>query len=160
MEVLVWATLSNEVCKAVLGVRTADMHRFGTICEHGGIRNGQFGSNCNTSNIMAAMFMACGQDVASIFEAGFSHVTVELANDTGELTFSIYFPCMTVGTVGGGTSYPTQREALTLLNCFGPGKKWSLAESVAAFALALEISTIGALANDTFAAAHKRLARS
>lgn len=159
VQVLVWATLTDEVCRSVLRCGTYEFFRFCTSCEQGGIRNGQFGSNCNTSNIMAAIFMACGQDVASIFEAGFTHVTPEYNYETKDLTMSIYFPCMAVGTVGGGTGYATQKEALGLLDCFGAGKKWAFAESVAAFCLALEISTIGALANDTFSASHERLAR-
>lgn len=66
---------------------------------------------------------------------------------------------MAVGTVGGGTQYATQREALELIDCSKPRRKHALAETVAAFALTLEISTIGALANDTFAQSHKDLAR-
>lgn len=39
------------------------------------------------------------------------------------------------------------------------GKKWALAETIAAFALALDASTVSAIANDTFAASHPNLAR-
>ena len=64
-----------------------------------------------------------------------------------------------VGSVGGGTGYATQKEALELIGCHGEGKKWALAETIAAFSLALELSTLSALATDTFAASHKDLAR-
>jgi Hydroxymethylglutaryl-coenzyme A reductase len=36
----------------------------------------------------------------------------------------------------------------------GSGKKFALAETVVAFALALEVSSFGAIANDAFAKSH------
>ncbi|KAH0330863.1 hypothetical protein KCU71_g88, partial [Aureobasidium melanogenum] len=39
-------------------------------------------------------------------------------------------------------------------------KKWALAETMAAFAFALELSTISAMADDTLAKVHQRLSRS
>lgn len=103
--------------------------------------------------------ITAGQDPGSIAESSWSHLTTEFNDDSGDLTFSLYFPSLPVGTVGGGTGYPTQREALDLIGCRGPGRKWALAETVASFALALEISTLSAVSNDTFAQSHQRLAR-
>ena len=105
------------------------------------------------------MFIACGQDAGSIFEAGFTHLTSEYREEDRELTLSLYIPCLPVGSIGGGTGYPTQKEGLELINCYGVGKKWALAETIASFALANEISTFGAFGNDTFSASHKQLAR-
>jgi len=112
----------------------------------------------NTANVVAAMFIACGQDAAGVFEAGWSQLTAELS-ETQDLTLSLYMPSLLVGTVGGGTRYDTQREALRLLGCEGAGRKFAFAETVAAFCLALEVSTAAAVGNDTFAASHKNLAR-
>jgi hydroxymethylglutaryl-CoA reductase len=103
--------------------------------------------------------ITAGQDPASVGESSWSHLTTELDDDSGDLTFSLYFPSLPVGTVGGGTGYPTQREALDLIGCRGTGRKWALAETVASFALALDISTLSAVCNDTFAQSHHRLAR-
>ncbi|EGU72015.1 hypothetical protein FOXB_17476 [Fusarium oxysporum f. sp. conglutinans Fo5176] len=68
---------------------------------------------------------------------------------------------MPVGTVGGGTGYPMQKEALKMLRCDGdgPDQKERLAGLIAAFSLALDVSTSSAVANDTFTASHMRLAR-
>lgn len=125
----------------------------------GAVRGGMLGHNINTSNIMAALFIACGQDAASILEGGWAHLVTELDPVTQDQTLSIYFPSMPLGTVGGGTMYSTQKECLEMLKCYGEGKKLALAETVASFALALDISTLAAMANDTFSQAHKALAR-
>jgi hydroxymethylglutaryl-CoA reductase len=87
--------------------------------------------------------ITAGQDPASVGESSWSHLTTEFDDDSGDLTFSLYFPSLPVGTVGGGTGYPTPREALDLIGCRGTGRKWALAETVAAFALALDISKVG-----------------
>jgi hydroxymethylglutaryl-CoA reductase len=151
VQVLAWGEISNAVCQKVLGCTTARFHQVFSRFNEGNVRNGQMGQNANTANIMAAMFIACGQDAASVLECGWSHLTAELGSDQ-QLTLSLYFPSVAVGTVGGGTQYPTQREALELIGCFGPGKKHALAETVAAFALALDVSILASFGDDTFAA--------
>ncbi|KAH8747281.1 hydroxymethylglutaryl-CoA reductase [Diaporthe sp. PMI_573] len=72
---------------------------------------------------------------------------------------TLYFSSLPVGTVGGGTGYATQKEALELVKCTAPGMKGRLAGVMAAFALALDASTSAAIANDTFTQSHMRLAR-
>jgi hydroxymethylglutaryl-CoA reductase len=86
-------------------------------------------------------------------------LTSELDESTGALTMSVFFPSLPVGTVGGGTGYATQREALRVLGCADTNKKGYLAGIIASFALALDASTSAATANDTFTASHMRLAR-
>jgi NADP-dependent 3-hydroxy-3-methylglutaryl-CoA reductase len=159
VEVLAWASISDEVCRVILGCSTTRLQQVISMFQEGGTRNGQMGQNINTANILAAMFIACGQDAASVLESGWSHLTAELNPTSHDLTLSLYFPSMLVGTVGGGTDYPTQKEALELIGCYGAGRKWALAETVAAFALALDVSTVSAIADNTFAASHERLAR-
>lgn len=159
VEVVAWGVLDKKACLEALGLDTRQLYRAIMTLQEGGIRNGQFGSNVNTANVMAAMFIACGQDAGSVFEAGWSQFTAELDGTTEDLTISLYIPSLLVGTVGGGTGYATQKEALKLLGCDGDGKKYAFAETVAAFCLALDISTVSAIGNDTFAASHKNLAR-
>lgn len=159
VQVNAWATLTDEACRSVLGTTAKRIHETIVWGRDGAIRNGQQGINGNTANILAAMFIACGQDAASVLESGWSHLTSEYDEDTKDLVLSLFMPSLTVGTVGGGTHYKTQREALELLGCFGQGKKWAFAETVAAFALALDISTIAAVSNDTFTSGHQKLAR-
>jgi hydroxymethylglutaryl-CoA reductase len=105
------------------------------------------------------MFISCGQDAVSVFESGWSYLIADLDEETKVITISLYILSLLVGTVGGGTHYLSQRESLELIRCYGDGKKWALAETIAAFALALDASTVSAIANDTFAASHQKLAR-
>jgi hydroxymethylglutaryl-CoA reductase len=124
------------------------------------IRNGQLGYNINQANIVAAMFIACGQDAASVSESSFSHLTAEFDRESEELQLSTYLPSLPVGTVGGGSALGTQREALEILGCTGEGSKGRLAGLIASFALALDVSTVAAITNNTFAASHRKFGRS
>jgi len=159
VQVMAWTILDDETSQAVLGISCARLHRAATKASHSAIRSGIFGNNINTANILAAMFIACGQDAGSVLECGWSQLMTEYDEETRELTLSLFFPSILVGSVGGGAAYPTQREALELIGCFGEGRKWALAETIAAFALALEASTLAAVGNGTFAEAHRKLAR-
>lgn len=159
VEVIVWGTISNQTCQSVFGCSTDRLYYTQQTAKEGGIRNGQFGSNINTANIVAAMFIATGQDVGSVAEASWSHLTSELDSETKDLRLTLYFPSLPVGTVGGGTGYATQQEALKLVKCAAPDMKGRLAGIIASFALALDASTSAAVANDTFTESHMRLAR-
>ncbi len=68
-------------------------------------------------------------------------------------------PCLVVGTVGGGTRLPCQNEALKMLGCQGEGTKERLAEIIAGYCLALELSTMSAVVEGTFVKAHSQLGR-
>jgi hydroxymethylglutaryl-CoA reductase (NADPH) len=68
-------------------------------------------------------------------------------------------PSVMVGTVGGGTSLPTQRACLEILGLAGPGNARALAEVCGAIALAGEISLTSAICANQFARAHQKLAR-
>jgi hydroxymethylglutaryl-CoA reductase len=77
------------------------------------------GQNINTANAVAAIFISCRQDAASVFESGWSYLTADLDEETKVLTLSLYIPSLLVGTVGGGTHYPSQRESLELMAVIG-----------------------------------------
>ncbi|KAE8144467.1 hydroxymethylglutaryl-CoA reductase [Aspergillus avenaceus] len=145
--------------ESVLGCTTEDFYKTYRAAQEGGIRNGQFGSNVNAANVITAIFIATGQDVASVAEGAWSLLTLDYDNASKTLKISIYLPSLPVGTVGGGTGYNTQKEALQIMKCAGPGMKPRFAGLIATFAMALEISTIASGANDTFSRSHQRLAR-
>lgn len=159
VQVVVWARLNDAVCQEVLGCTTERLYQAIQILKEGGIRNGQFGCNINAANIIAAMFISCGQDAASVAEGCWSHLTPEYDWTTKELRLTMFFPSLPVAVVGGGTHYATQQESLRLLRCQGTGGKRRFAGLVGAFALALDLSTIAAIANNTFATSHAALAR-
>lgn len=119
---------------------------------------GSVGCCLNIANPVAAVFVATGQDVACVHESSSGVFYLELQGD-GSVYASITLPCLVVGTVGGGTGVPQQRECLQLMGCAGSGKAMRFAECIAAFCMGLELSTMSAMASDQFAQAHERMGR-
>ncbi|OOF92692.1 hypothetical protein ASPCADRAFT_54566 [Aspergillus carbonarius ITEM 5010] len=159
VEVTAWTSLPDSTCQKILGCSSATLHDWLQTVQEGAIRNGQHGSSINVANVLAAIFIATGQDAASITDACWAHLTPEYDRESQRVTLSLYLPSLPVGVVGGGTAYATQREALRIMQCDGPGGKHQLAGCIAAFALALEISTASSIITKTFAQSHERLAR-
>lgn len=131
-------------------------------CLIGSALAGSYGYNAHFANVIAAISIATGQDVAQVVETSQGFTLAEL-ND-GKLHMSVTIPSLEVGTVGGGTSLETQEEALSILQCKGggdpPGVMASkLAEIIGAAVLAGEISLIGSLAERSLAKAHAKLGR-
>jgi hydroxymethylglutaryl-CoA reductase (NADPH) len=114
---------------------------------------GAIGLQGNVANAIAALFIACGQDVACVSEAVTAITRFERLGN-GDLYASVTLPNLIVGTVGGGTYLPTARECLTMLGCTGTGGASRFAEICAVVALAGELSIIGAMASGAFASAH------
>ena len=97
-------------------------------------------------------------DIANLAEstAGFLHTEV-LAD--GSLYGTITLPSLIVGTVGGGTGLPTQRDCLEMMGCYGSDKAKKLAEIMAGVVLAGEISLGAAMSSLDWVAAHEDLGR-
>lgn len=135
--------------------RMADYWRMSAI---GGVLSGTIGVQGHYSNGIAALYLACGQDVACVAESSVGVTRFEVAADGG-LYAAVTLPNLVVGTVGGGTSLPSQRACLEILGLYGEGQARAFAELCAALALAGELSIIGALSSGEFTKAHERLAR-
>jgi hydroxymethylglutaryl-CoA reductase (NADPH) len=123
----------------------------------GSAKAGALGYNAHFANVVAAMFLATGQDAAQVVDGSLGFTSAELEGDG--LYFAVSLPALEVGTVGGGTRFPTQRECLSILGCWGPGKSRKLAEIVAGAVLAGELSLVGAIAAGHLGRAHARLGR-
>ncbi|OPY31914.1 MAG: 3-hydroxy-3-methylglutaryl-coenzyme A reductase [Methanomassiliicoccales archaeon PtaU1.Bin124] len=115
------------------------------------------GFNAHVANIIAAVYLATGQDPAQVAEASMAMTNCEDAD--GDLYVSVRLPCLELGTVGGGTRLPCQKEALSMIDCVGAGKVKRLAEIVAALALAGELSTLAAQSAGELGKAHQSLGR-
>lgn len=124
----------------------------------GGVLSGTIGVQGHYANGLAALFIACGQDVACVAEAAVGVTRFELTAQ-GELYASVTLPNLIVGTVGGGTGLPSQRACLRIMGLAGHGKAKALAEVCAGLCLAGELSIMGALCAGDFARAHRCLAR-
>ncbi|GES61216.1 hmg-CoA reductase [Aspergillus terreus] len=159
VRVMAWASISETACQDVFGCPAESLYVAQRRAEAGAIRNGLHGSNVNTANMLAAIFIAAGQDTGSVAEASWSHTVLEYDRPNQCLKASVYFPSLPVGVVGGGTSYPTQQEALRIMKCTESGGKHRLAGIIASFALALDMSTLAAIGSNTFSQGHQLLAR-
>ena len=118
---------------------------------------GTLGANAHAANMVAALYIATGQDPAQVVGGSMSVTSCEDVG--GNLYISVRMPTVEVGTVGGGTRLPCQREALSMIGCLGEGKARKLAEIVAVTVLAGELSTLAAQAAGQLGSAHAALGR-
>ncbi|MEZ5012664.1 MAG: hydroxymethylglutaryl-CoA reductase [Chitinophagales bacterium] len=148
-EIVLPKEIVHKVLKSTPALMT-DYWRTSTISV---VQSGAIGAQGHIANGIAAIFIACGQDVACVSEASIGITRMELT-ENNDLYATVTLPGLIVGTVGGGTSLPTQRECLELLDCFGSGKARKFAEICGAMILAGEISIAAALASGHFSQAH------
>lgn len=128
----------------------------------GSAKAGALGFNAHAANTVAAAFLATGQDIAQVVEGSNAITTADVRD--GDLYASLTIASLEVGTVGGGTTLPTQAEALDVLGLRGGGETAganadALAEIITTAALAGELSLLGALASNHLASAHADLGR-
>ncbi len=129
----------------------------------GSIAAGAMGFNAHYANVLAAFFIATGQDLAQVAEGAMGVTCVEARGPEG-IFFSVFMPDLPLGAVGGGTVLETQREALEVLGITpradNPG--WAsmrMAEILGATVLAGELSLMAAFTSGDLARAHERLGR-
>lgn len=154
-EVAIDFTLPAGVVETYLGVSTREILEFIATGRLGAMQAGALGMNAHFANGLAAIFIACGQDVAQVVNASIGFSDAELVAEDGLYVFA-RLPNLVVGTVGGGTHLPTQRECLALLDCGGEGTAKKFAEIVAATLVAGELAIAAALANGRFIEAHRQ----
>ncbi len=151
-------TIPAELVRRTLHTDVARMTDYWRAAVIGGVLSGTIGVQGHYANGLAALFIACGQDVACVAEAAIGVTRFE-ADSSGNLYAAVTLPNVIVGTVGGGTGLPSPRACLELLGVVDRGRAPALAEICAGLALAGELSIVGALCADEFSAAHLRLAR-
>ena len=157
-KVLADAIVPRALVEKVLHTTPERMHAYWQMCFFGGVQSGSIGVSGHVANGLAAMFLACGQDVACVSEASVGITRFELTA-AGDLRCGVSLPNLIVGTVGGGTGLPTTAECLRILGCEGAGRGARFAEICAGVALAGELSIAGAMCSNDFARAHEKLGR-
>ncbi|KKO98129.1 3-hydroxy-3-methylglutaryl-coenzyme A reductase [Trichoderma harzianum] len=116
------------------------------------------GFNAHAANIVAAIYLATGQDPAQVVESA-NCITI-MKNLRGSLQISVSMPSLEVGTLGGGTILDPQGSMLELLGVRGshptnPGDNARrLARIIGASVLAGELSLCSALAAGHLVKAH------
>lgn len=151
-------TLPREVVSAVLKSTPEAMVEYWKSSTLAVIQSGAIGAQGHVANGLAALFLACGQDVACISEASTGITRMEQTRDGG-LYCAVTLPNLIVGTIGGGTGLPTQQECLKMIGCAGAGTSKKFAEICGSLALAGELSIAAALSAGHFTNAHQQLGR-
>jgi len=157
------AVIKGDVLRKVLKTTAEDVH-YANVSKNllGNAVAGSPSFNGHVANMIAAIFIATGQDVAQVVESSMAYTWTEVRGE--DLYISVTLPSLEVGTVGGGTWLPTQREALELLGVAGGGdppgtNALKLAEIVSATVLAGELNLLASQVTGELAKAHERLGR-
>ena len=152
------AVIKNDVLQRLMGVDTGTVYDYRQVHMVGGFLAGTASNTAHAANGLTAIFIATGQDIANISE---SHAAITYSRllENGDYYWSVTLTSLIVGTYGGGTALPTQRECLELLGCYGKGKAHKLAEICAGTVLAGEISLTSAVLAGHWVNSHERLGR-
>ncbi|MEO7652686.1 MAG: hydroxymethylglutaryl-CoA reductase, partial [Bryobacteraceae bacterium] len=151
------ALLPHDVLRMYLHFTAEQLFRVWHSTLIGHLQANAIGYNAQYANGLTAIFIATGQDVANVVNASCGITYFELQPEG--LFVSLTLPALTVATIGGGTALPTQREALSIMDCCGTGKAPKFAEIVAATILGGEISMGAAITSGEFVAAHEHYGR-
>ena len=111
--------ISKEIIKEVFGTTPEKIiklnfwkNQFGSS-----LAGSLTGLNANSSNTIAGIFAATGQDLAQVVESStcFTFAAPAPPQYKGALKFSVTLPCLEIGTTGGGTGFGTSKEALNII---------------------------------------------
>jgi len=149
--------LPEKIINDVLKSSSAEMIDYTRRTTPISFYNGISSHNANVANLIAGIFSSTGQDIACVHESASAFGSFEKTSEG--LYCSIKLPSLVIGTVGGGTHLPVQKNILSMMDCYGPKKVERFAKIIASFSLSLEISIIAAIASGQFAIAHERLGR-
>ncbi len=153
-KVVAEAVIDAKLIKKFLNTTAEKINEYVNLSTIAGMQSGTLGAQGHYANALAAIFIATGQDVACVSESAVGITRTELIGN--DLYINVNIPNLIVGSVGGGTSLPTQKECLEIMNCYGDSNANKLAEIIGATVLAGELSLIGSIAANDFAKAHKK----
>ncbi|MCE4608135.1 MAG: hydroxymethylglutaryl-CoA reductase (NADPH) [Caldisphaeraceae archaeon] len=158
------ALIKDELLKKIMRTSANEMDYINkTKNLLGNAVSGSLSYNAHFANIVAAIFAATGQDLAQVVESSMGYVWTEVRSEA--LYISVTLTSLEIGTVGGGTWLPTQREALSLLGIYGGGdpagiNSLKFAEIIASAVLAGELNLLAVQSSGELAKAHEKLGRS
>ncbi|KZX54854.1 hydroxymethylglutaryl-CoA reductase [Halioglobus sp. HI00S01] len=157
-------TIPRQVLSDVLRTTPEHLRNSTGVNTLAAFLTGASNNAAHPANGLAALFMATGQDMATIGEANQCSV-YSYVNTAGDLYYSVTLPALIMATYGGGTGLATQRECLELMGCYGKGKAYKLLEIAAGLVVAGELSLVSATKTDKetgtneWVDAHEKLGR-
>lgn len=152
------AVIKRDVLIQKMRVAPENLDFHGRVANVGAILSGANNNGLHSANAITAIFIATGQDVANVSESSAGVLYTELTPER-DLYISLTIPSLIVATYGGGTSLPTQRECLELMDCYGKEKVYKFAEIVAGAVLAGEISLASAISSSDWVSSHEQYGR-
>lgn len=150
--------VKRDVLVQHMRVEPESLHYHGKVATIGSFISGANNNGAHSPNAITAMFIATGQDVANVSESSAGILYSEITPE-GDFYCSLTIPSLIVATYGGGTSLPTQRECLEVMNCYGKGTVHKFAEIVAGVALAGELSLGAAISSLDWVSSHEEYGR-
>ncbi|MHA2082423.1 MAG: hydroxymethylglutaryl-CoA reductase [Candidatus Thorarchaeota archaeon] len=115
------------------------------------------GNNCNTTNVVAGIFLSAGQDLGQIGTS--SQSILNLHDNSDSLISTLTMPCLEIGTVGGGTTLQDQEKNIDMIADGSTNKVERLAKNIAYCVMACELSLLASLCNNDLIDAHMRFNR-
>lgn len=111
--------IPEKVLRSVLKCRIEDIVKLNTVKNLVGssLAGALGGSNAHAANIVAAIFLATGQDMAQVVESShcLDYMEEEGEGEERRLYMSVTMPSIEVGTIGGGTGLPPQHACIDLM---------------------------------------------
>ena len=151
-------TLPHDLLKDLMKVESAALFEWRQTQSTGALLVGSANNGGMAANALSALFIATGQDAANVAESQ-AAITYSQLLANGDYYWSVTLTSLIIGSYGGGTGLPTQRECLEMLGCYGEGKVNKFAEICAAVVLAGETSLSIAAVQGEWVTAHDRLGR-
>ena len=147
--------LPEEVLQRHLNVSTEGIMAHFSMMEH--LKsNAESTVAKSTAKVTSSIYAATGQDMGNcaLGNNPQSRFT-EHSGPGGGVKYSIWLPGLDLRTVNGGCELPTQKQCLEMMGCYGDDKVRRLAEIIAAFSAALDISSVGAIVAGKLNKAHR-----
>jgi hydroxymethylglutaryl-CoA reductase (NADPH) len=157
-KVRVEAFIKKSVMKRILKMELKEYYRITNNVSSGSALCGTSeGFSVNAANVIAALYAATGQDLGCIYESSKVFNTIEIRDDG--LYWAALFPNIVTGTVSGSHRLPSQSDCIRLLECNEKNGANKLAEIIAGYCVALDLSTSSSICSGSFATAHKTWGR-
>lgn len=150
-------SIPADIMRRITRADITDIPRLHQSYSNFALWGGNMSSHNALPNALTAIYIATGQDVATLPECSQAQNLLDFDYEQQILHWQVHVPNLTAGTVGGGTSLPTQRECLELMGCHGSGKVNKFVELCAIASLANEISFWGAMCAQEWISAHASL---
>jgi hydroxymethylglutaryl-CoA reductase (NADPH) len=162
-EVIVSARIPQKIIEEVFGIDDLESLERLNFSKNiiGSAAAGSIGGfNAHVANVVAAIYLSTGQDVAQVVDASQSITLTEFDRSRNELVASLTMPCVEIGIRGGGTGLPHQNRCLKMIiGDLEPDVDVvdELAKCIGLASLAGELSLLASLQAGTLVSSHFKL---